>query len=150
MDSSASKPRQSDPAGDTPLTEGEYQSLADLRSGIRTYLAWAEQRAHEHDLTPAQVQLALAVRAHENPLGPTMTELAETLLLRHHSAVGLVDRAVENGMVRRERDAEKGSVVHVVLTDEGAERLETLSRLHLQWLAEHGGAMAKTWRSFTH
>lgn len=130
------------------VTENEYEHLADLRAGIRGYLAWAEQTAKEHDLTPAQVQLALAIRSHGDPEGPTMTELADTLLLRHHSAVGLVDRAVENGMVRRERDSENASKVHVVLTSEGARRLEVLSRLHLKWLAEHGGAMARTWSSF--
>ncbi|MEA2319876.1 MAG: hypothetical protein QOD44_4065, partial [Solirubrobacteraceae bacterium] len=41
-----------------------YARLADLRAGIRRYLAWAELRARDHDMTPAQVQLALAVRAH--------------------------------------------------------------------------------------
>ncbi|MFT4048219.1 MAG: MarR family winged helix-turn-helix transcriptional regulator [Solirubrobacterales bacterium] len=136
------------PATKKSLTDADYAHLADLRSGIRTYLAWAEQRAKEHDLTPAQVQLALAIRSHDDPAGPTIGELAETLLLRHHSAVGLVDRAVENGMVRRVRDSEKASRVHVVLTEEGAERLEILSRLHLEWLAEHAGEMARVWRSF--
>lgn len=130
------------------LTEDEYAHLADLRAGIRGYLAWAEQTAKDHDLTPAQVQLALAIRSHDDPAGPTMTELADTLLLKHHSAVGLVDRAVENGMVRRERDPDNASRVHVVLTPEGAKRLEVLSRLHLKWLAEHGNAIGKTWSSF--
>lgn len=128
-----------------PLTDADYDTLADLRKGIRTYLAWAEQQANAHDLTPAQVQLALAVRAHRNPLGPTMTELAETLLLRHHSVVGLVDRTERAGMVARARDEHNHSIVHVVLTEQGAERLETLSRHHLAWLAEHGQEQAEVW-----
>jgi DNA-binding MarR family transcriptional regulator len=132
-----------------PVDEAGYARLADLRAGIRRYLAWAELRAREHGMTPAQVQLALAVRAHGNPAGPTLTELADTLLLRHHSVVGLVDRAEMAGLVRRERDSQHPSRVHVRLTPEGAERLETLSALHLAWLAEFGPDLAELWGSFT-
>jgi DNA-binding MarR family transcriptional regulator len=125
-----------------------YERLAALRAGIRTYLAWAEQRAREHDMTPAQVQLALAIRAHPDQDGPTVTELADTLLLRHHSVVGLIDRAEHAGLVTRARDPEHQSRVRVRLTDEGAERLERLSILHLGWLAEHGPEVADVWRAF--
>lgn len=128
--------------------DADYARLAALRAGIRRYVAWAEQRASEHDMTPAQVQLALAVRAHADPGGPTLTELAETLLLRHHSVVGLVDRAEQAGLVRRERDAEHASRVRVLLTDAGARHLEQLSTLHLAWLAEHGAEIAATWAAF--
>ncbi|HWV84312.1 MAG TPA: MarR family winged helix-turn-helix transcriptional regulator [Capillimicrobium sp.] len=130
------------------VDDAGYARLAALRAGIRTYLAWAEQRAREHGMTPAQVQLALAIRAHGTPDGPTLTELADTLLLRHHSVVGLVDRATEAGLVVRERDPVNHSRVHVRLTERGAERLETLSALHLAWLAEHGGELAEVWGSF--
>jgi DNA-binding MarR family transcriptional regulator len=130
------------------LSDAEWAQLAALRAGIRRYLAWAEQRAHEHGMTPAQVQLALAIRSHPEPAGPTLSELADTLLLRHHSVVGLVDRAERNGLVRRERDPVHLSRVHVLLTEAGAQRLETLSRLHLAWLAEHGQDYAQVWGSF--
>jgi DNA-binding MarR family transcriptional regulator len=131
-----------------PVDATGYAKLAALRAGIRTYLAWAEQRAHDHDMTPAQVQLALAIRAHGDAGGPTVSELADTLLLRHHSVVGLIDRAEHAGFVARARDTEHQSRVRVRLTAEGAERLERLSGLHLQWLAEHGPDMADVWRAF--
>jgi DNA-binding MarR family transcriptional regulator len=130
------------------VDDARFAQLAGLRAGIRRYLAWAEQRARDHGMTPAQVQLALAIRAHEDPTGPTLTELAETLLLRHHSVVGLVDRAEDNGLVERQRDPEHQTLVHVGLTAAGAERLETLSALHLDWLAEHGAEIGDVWRSF--
>ncbi len=130
------------------MDEDDYARLAQLRAGIRRYLAWAEERAREHGMTPAQVQLALAIRAHDDPAGPTLTELASTLLLRHHSVVGLVDRAEHAGFVRRERDAEHASRVRVLLTGQGAEHLEALSTLHLAWLAGHGSELASLWASF--
>ena len=130
------------------LGDADYERLAALRAGVRRYLAWAEQRAREHGMTPAQVQLALAVRSHADPAGPSLTQLAETLLLRHHSVVGLVDRAEEAGLVERVRDREQVSRVHVRLTAEGRRRLETLSELHLAWLAEHGAELGAVWSGF--
>lgn len=132
-----------------PVDDAGYAQLAALRSGIRAYLAWAEQQARDHDMTPAQVQLALGVRAHPDPAGPTLTELADTLLLRHHSVVGLVDRAALAGLVQRRRDPEHAARVHVTLTALGAQRLDAVGARHLQWLAEHGDAIGDAWRSFT-
>lgn len=129
-----------------PVDEAGYAQLANLRAGIRRYLAWAEQSAREHMMTPAQVQLALAVRSHADPAGPTLTELAHTLLLRHHSVVGLVDRAEQAGLVRRAPAHQ--SRVRVRLTPAGSARLESLSALHLAWLAEFGPELADVWGSF--
>lgn len=136
-------------AASKPVDDGGYAQLAALRSGIRTYLAWAEQQARQHDMTPTQVQLGVAIRACEDPAGPTLTALAETLLLRHHSVVGLVDRAAAAGLVERTRDAERGTHVHVTLTELGAQRLNELSALHLQWLGENGHAIGEVWSSFS-
>lgn len=154
MDSAATAPNSAGSAGTShsgagQLTDSDYQTLAELRADMRSYLAWAEQRAKEQELTPTQVQLALAVRAHANPEGPTITQLAETLQLRHHSAVGLVDRTEQAGMVERRRDKSNASIVHVVLTDAGAIQLEKLTKLHLEWLREHGGDLAAAFSSFS-
>lgn len=60
--------------------------------------------------------------------------MADHLLLRHHSAVGLVDRAEAAGLVRRIRSEDDHRVVRLQLTGEGADRLEALSALHLEEL----------------
>lgn len=130
------------------VDDGGYAQLAALRTHIRRYLAWAEQAAREHGMTPAQVQLALAVRSHADPSGPTLSDLADTLLLRHHSVVGLVDRAETAGVVRRARGAGHPGRVHVRLTAEGERRLETLGALHLSWLREFGPGLADVLGSF--
>jgi DNA-binding MarR family transcriptional regulator len=145
-------PRRSVPPSeeDVPAAVDEqgYQRLATLRAGIRTYLAWAEKQANQEGLTPAQVQLALVVRAHPDPAGPTVTDLARALLLRHHSVVGLIDRAEQAGLVTRVRDEQQLSRVHVQLTPEGADRLAALSARHLQWLAHNGGGLGDLYKSF--
>jgi DNA-binding MarR family transcriptional regulator len=132
----------------SPLADADYARLAELRAGVRGYLAWAERSASEHGLTPAHVQLALAVRASGAAAGPTLTELAQTLLLRHHSVVGLVDRAEQAGLVQRVRDDVQHSRVHVQLTPHGSQLLEVISVEHLRWLADFGGDLGALWASF--
>jgi DNA-binding MarR family transcriptional regulator len=59
-----------------------------------------------------------------------VTELAEFLQERHHSVVGLVERAVESGLVRRTQDADDRRVVNVTLTARGRRILLRLTRMH--------------------
>jgi DNA-binding MarR family transcriptional regulator len=80
-------------------------------------------------LTPAQHQLLLAIRGHADPGGPTIAEVAAYMLLRHHSAVGLVDRAEANGLVRRIRHRSNYRAVRLRLTGEGRQRLESLASM---------------------
>jgi len=77
----------------TRLADEDYRRLLELRTGLRRFLRWSEEEAAAEDVTPAQHQLLLAIRGHGDRRRPTIGEVAEHLLLRHHSAVGLVDRA---------------------------------------------------------
>ncbi len=116
------------------LPDTAYSHLLALRTGLRQFEAWSAQQARSAGLTPARHQLLLAIRGHGDPAGPTIGEVADYLLLRHHSAVGLVDRAEAAGLVRRARGGGDHRVVRLHLTDEGAARLEALSMLHLEEL----------------
>ena len=114
------------------LSDGDYARLLALRTGLRHFERWSERQARSAGLTPAQHQLLLAVRGHGDARGPTIGEIADYLLLRHHSAVGLVDRADAAGLVTRVRDEDDHRVVRILLSPYGAESLETLSALHLE------------------
>ncbi|MGH2690021.1 MAG: MarR family winged helix-turn-helix transcriptional regulator, partial [Actinomycetota bacterium] len=117
------------------LTDADYRRLLDFRDGLRRFLRWSEARADEAGVTPAQHQLLLAVRGHGGPAPPSISDLSEHLLLRHHSIVELVDRAVASGLVRRQHDPADHRVVHVALTGEGAAKLELLASAHLEEIA---------------
>lgn len=134
-------------AARTP-TRADYDRLADLREGLRDYLSWAEERARAHGTTPVQFQLMLAVRASSEPDGPTVTALAEALRLKHHSVVGLVDRAEGAGLVRRGRDRENASRVRVALTGDGERRLAALAAEHVLELTRVAPAMREVWGAF--
>ena len=116
------------------LSQSDYERLLAFRTALRRFLRWSEGEAKAAGLTPAQHQLLLAVRGHPHAAGPTIGELSEYLVLRHHSVVELVDRASSAGLVRREREDEDHRVVRVRLTADGEERIEALSRLHLEEL----------------
>ena len=123
------------PAGDT-LTDADYQRLAELRYGLRSFLHWSAEQAKRAGLTPTQHQLLLAVRASQEERGPTVSDVAAVLLIRHHSAVELVDRAQEAGLIVRERDPDQQSMVRLRLSAHGAAKLASLSELHLRELAQ--------------
>ncbi|HEX5265465.1 MAG TPA: MarR family transcriptional regulator [Acidimicrobiales bacterium] len=116
------------------LNQADYRTLLDLRTRLRAFLHWSEQQARTAGLTAAQHQLLLAVRGHVDARGPTIGELADYLYLRHHSAVGLVDRADQAGLVRRVEDPADRRVVRVALTDAGSRALRRLSHLHIEEL----------------
>lgn len=128
-------------------SQSDYERLLELRTGLRRFLRWSEQRARAVGITPAQHQLLLAVRGHRDSLGPTVGELADYLILRHHSAVGLIDRAVAAGLVRRRPDPDNHSAVRVTLTAQGRARLEALAETHLEELAQLAPTMRALWRA---
>jgi DNA-binding MarR family transcriptional regulator len=128
-------------------TDDDYRRLLELRTGLRRFLRWSERQAEAAGLTPAQHQLLLAVRGHDDPRGPTVGDVAGHLLLRHHSAVGLVDRAAAAGLLVRAPDPGRPSAVRLRLTAEGAARLEALSEQHLEELAHLSPTMHALWEA---
>jgi len=120
-----------------PLRIGDdgYRRLLLLRTGLRRFLHWSEGQAEEVGLTAMQHQLLLAVRGHPDPRGPTIGDVASYLVLRHHSAGELVDRAETAGFLERVRDAVDLRVVRLRLTPLGSRRLAALTQVHLEELA---------------
>lgn len=132
---------------DPILTDGDYRRLAELRYGLRSFLHWSAEQAKAAGLTPTQHQLLLAIRASEDERGPTLTDIAAILLIRHHSAVELVDRAQEAGLITRERDPDQQSMVRLSLTEHGAAKLASLSETHLRELAQLAPTMRALWEA---
>jgi DNA-binding MarR family transcriptional regulator len=123
------------------INDADYQQLLEFRTGLRRYLRWSEQEAEAVGLSPAQHQLLLAVRGHDGEAGPTVGDVAEHLLLRHHSAVELVNRAEAAGLVRRKADAEDGRVVRVRLTPKATRLIAKLNSVHAEELKRLGASV---------
>lgn len=108
----------------------DYQALARFRRALREFLHFSEQAARAAGMTPAQHQLLLAVKGTESGQPPTIGDVADSLKLRHHSAVELVDRAVAAGLVIRTADPDDARVQRLVLTAHGEDQLARLSTAH--------------------
>ena len=96
-------------------------------------------------VTPAQHQLLLAIRGQPDPAGPTIREIAGYLLVRHHSAVELVDRAGTAGLVERRQDGDDLRAVRGCLTADGADRLARLSAWRLEELRRFAPQLEALW-----
>jgi DNA-binding MarR family transcriptional regulator len=112
----------------------EYENLLAFRTSLRHFLHWSHSQAQAVGLTPAQHQLMVAVKGHPGDRDPAISDLAGYLLLRHHSAVELVDRAAAAGLVERYADARDGRITRVRLTADGEARLGRLTPAHLDEL----------------
>ena len=131
-------------------SDTDYAYLLELRTGLRRFLRWSEERAKAAGLTAAQHQLLLAIRGHSGPEGPAISEIADLLLLRHHSAVELVDRAEAAGLVRRRDDPDHYRIVRLILTRKGTDAVQRLAAQHLDEIAHLAPAMEALWHALEH
>ncbi|HLG83471.1 MAG TPA: MarR family transcriptional regulator [Bradyrhizobium sp.] len=124
-----SRKRRSPSAG--ALDERDYATLASFRRSLRIFLAFSEDAARKAGLPSQQHQAILAIRGLAPDTGMTVNDLAEQLLLKPQTAVELVDRLEDAGLVRRERDQVDRRRVLLSLTTKASRLLEKLSAEHL-------------------
>jgi len=122
---------------DAQISKEEYETLAAFRYQLRKFLHFSEQAAEAAGITPQQHQALLAVKGFPGRDYVTIGELAERLQIRHHSAVGLVDRLAAQNLVIRQ-PGEDRRVVQVSLTQEGEAVLQRLTAVHREELREIG------------
>jgi DNA-binding MarR family transcriptional regulator len=119
----------------------DFENLLAFRVNLRRFQHWSEEQAGAVGLTHVQHQLLVAIKGHPDDTAPTVGDLADYLLLRHHSAVELVNRAEAAGFVRRSPDGEDARVVRVELTETGDRLVTELTEAHLAELHKLAGAL---------
>ena len=129
------------------LSLTEYRELAQFRFEIRQFLQFSEQAARDHGLEPQQHQALLALKGLTETTPATIGELAARLLLKHHSAVGLVDRLEKAGLLAREPSPGDARQVLVRLTRSGETLLRKLSLAHRQELQVSGPRLLDSLRT---
>lgn len=116
------------------LSTEDYQTLSRFRYLLRRFLEYSQSAAVEAGLTPRQHQALLAIKGFPRGLDVGIHDLAERLRVRHHSAVELVDRLEEAGLVVRKQDSTDRRRVLLRLTPAAERRLASLSAIHLEEL----------------
>ena len=129
------------------LTDDDYERLLEFRTGLRTFLTWSKKQAASVGLAPSQHQLLLAIRGHsDHTRGPTVGDVAQYLLVKHHSAVELVGRAADAGLVARVPDADDRRVVRLRLTARGEKKLAAITEATLEELGRIAPSLRRVWR----
>jgi len=116
------------------LTKQDYESLAAFRAAIRRFTRFSEEGSRDVGITPQQHQALLAIMGQPGKQWASVAEIADFLQLKHHTAVGLVDRCVGAGLVERNPDPDDRRQVRVSLTPRGEELLRHLSTRNLREL----------------
>ena len=111
------------------LETADYRRLAAFRAALREFLHFSEDAAARAGLTAQHYQAMLMLRARvDEPV--TINDLARELLIRHNSAVGLVDRLVALGLVTRRVGPPDRRRVFVTLSARGRRVLDRLTAAH--------------------
>jgi DNA-binding MarR family transcriptional regulator len=117
------------------LSNSDYEGLAAFRHALRRFLAFSEARAREAGLTPQQHQALLSIKGgYPGRDEISIGELADHLLLKNHSAVELVDRLANAGLVTRSPSPGDRRRIVLRVTPKGEAVLSRLASANLREL----------------
>src|SRR3954452_13227635 len=114
---------------ESDLEQAHYRDLSQLRYEIRRFLRFSEEASRKAGLLPQQQQAMLAVIGMAPDRAPNVQALADRLQIRHHSAVELINRLVQRGLLQRARDPHDQRRVLITLTPRGEGVIRELSRV---------------------
>jgi DNA-binding MarR family transcriptional regulator len=120
------------------FSKNDYETLAEFRYALRRFRRFSENAAGTAGLTLQQHQALLFIIGHPGREQITIGELAVRLQIRHHSAVGLVNRLEAQGLVERMLNEEDRRQVFIGLTAKGVSVLESLASIHREELRVMG------------
>ena len=124
------------------LATEDYARLAAFRQGVREFLRFSEEAAERAGLSAQQYQAMLILRASEGAR-TSINDLARQLIIKHNSAVGLVDRLVKEGLARRATSGGDRRKVELELTARGRQILAKLAETHRAELERFGPGLKR-------
>ena len=111
------------------LSDREYEVLAEFRFTLRAFMKYSEEAATRLGLTAQQHQVLLIIRATAEGEA-TVGYVADRLMVKPHSASGLVDRLEKSRLVQRRWSDTNRRQAIVSLEPEARKLLSTLSEVH--------------------
>lgn len=127
-------------------TTGRQERLAELaefRFRLRRFLSFSETAAEAAGISAQQYQLLQVVTAVPEDQECSISYVAGRMMLRHNSAVELVDRAERSGLVRRVADENDHRRSLVEVTEKGSRLLRSLVEAHLGKIDEEGSEILR-------
>jgi DNA-binding MarR family transcriptional regulator len=120
------------------ITNSQYETLSAFRYALRRFMHFSEEAARAAGITGQQYQALLAMKGFPSADKLTVGGLAQRLQLRHHSAVGLVDRLVAEKLVVRVPSTKDHREVIIRLTVRGETIVEKIAFLHREQFKQIG------------
>jgi DNA-binding MarR family transcriptional regulator len=151
MASTAAQVMSASTAGSAPhrrtaLTHEDFQRLAEFRFQLRRFLHFSSIAVEEVGLRPQQYQLLQCIAGMPGELEPTIANVAARMLLKHNSAVELVDRTIEQGLLKRVPDPLDNRRIFLRVTPQGERVLSSLVAYHLEELDQSGPELIRALR----
>lgn len=106
------------------LTDHDYRIMGEFRHELRRFLATRARAARNAGIDPQQYQVLLVIKGKGG--SASIGDIAASMLLRHHSAVELVDRMTRKKFVRRRRAQQDRRIVLVEILPRGESILRSL------------------------
>ena len=126
---------------ETKVTERPADHEAELRLWLRlltcTTLIEGEVRRRLRDTFDVTLpRFDLMAQLDKAPNGMTLGELSQRMMVSNGNITGLVDRLVEQGLIRRKPAPNDRRVQIVSLTPEGQREFRTMARINADWVGE--------------
>src|SRR3954470_20502164 len=125
------------------LATREYARLASFRHDLRKFLRFSDDAAAKVGLTSQHYQAMLVVRAWPDDRKVAINDLAQQLLIKHNSAVELVNRLAELDLVARDSSVTDRRKVDLRLTPRGRSMLAKLAAAHRAELRRIGPGLER-------
>ncbi len=131
------------------LTTRDYAELASFRHALRDFLRFSEAAAAHEGLTSQHYQAMLILRGWPDGRAVSISDLAQQLLIKHNSAVGLVDRLAHECLVVRSASTVDRRKVELRLSPRGRQVLARLAATHCDELRRIGPVMKRFFAALT-
>jgi DNA-binding MarR family transcriptional regulator len=132
------------------LDVAHLQRLAEFRFQLRRFLHVSQAAAERLGLHNQQYQMLQCVRGMPEGILPSIANVAERMLLKHNSTVELVDRTIEQGLLRRLGDEADHRRILLRVTPQGEHILATLAEFHTRELEQSGPELVRALDGIVH
>ena len=125
------------------LDVAHLKRLAEFRFQLRRFLHVSQAAAEQMGLRHQQYQMLQCVGGMPDGMVPTIANVAARMMLKHNSAVELVDRTIEQGLLRRLGDAADHRRILLRVTPQGERVLASLAAFHTKELEQLGPELVR-------
>lgn len=124
----------------------QIQQLAEFRFQLRRFLHFSSAAAERMGVRAQQYQLLQCVYGMPELVEPTIANVAARMMLKHNSAVELVDRTMDQGLLRRSPDPMDHRRMLLRVTPEGERVIASLAEFHMEELEQAGPELIRALR----